>query len=120
MSEIIIRIPLHLLRELATIERTEHSTAHHDPGFNGDGGNGSPYGGPPPSDDRPWTDAQRRMVYRLVHQLGYEGEAARNFIATTLRLAPGETPGLKQASRLIDTLKEQVGPNGSGGQRAAS
>lgn len=114
MSEIVIRIPLHALHAFLTaaIEHPERGNLHDDnPAI--DGGGGTPPTARATDDDRPWTDAQKRMVYRLVHQLGYEGDAARNFIATTLRLQPGATPGRKQVSRLIDSLKDQLGPNGA-------
>jgi hypothetical protein len=119
MSEIVIRIPLHALQALLTaaIEQPERGNGHdHSNGSNAGNGSAS-FGDPPPADDRPWTDAQKRMVYRLVHQLGYEGDAARNFIATTLRLQPSETPGRRQVSRLIDSLKDQLGPQGNGARR---
>ena len=121
MSEIVIRIPLHALQALLTtaIEQPERGDGHQQRSSNGsNASNGSAsFADPPPADDRPWTDAQKRMVYRLVHQLGYEGDAARNFIATTLRLQPGETPGRRQVSRLIDSLKDQLGPQGNGARR---
>ncbi|MCZ7679793.1 MAG: hypothetical protein M5U28_13930 [Sandaracinaceae bacterium] len=118
MSEIVIRIPLHALHALLTaaIEAPERDNERSNGNGHSNGhdhhGNDSTYSDPP-ADDRPWTDAQKRMVYRLVHQLGYEGDAARNFIATTLRLQPGETPGRRAASRLIDSLKDQLGPSGA-------
>lgn len=114
MSEIVIRIPLHALHALLTTA-IEHPEPSNGRGNNGGdhNGHGATYGGAPPPDDRPWTDAQKRMIYRLAQQLGYEDEAARKFITATLRLAPGATPGRRAASRLIDTLKDQIGPSGA-------
>jgi hypothetical protein len=108
--EIVIRIPLRFvqaLRELFTL--ASENNGSHEIITSGESA----------ADDRPWTDAQKRMVYRLAHQLGYEGDAARNFIAVTLRLQPGQPPGRKEASRLIDTLKDQLGPHGNGARREA-
>ena len=50
------------------------------------------------------TDAQRRLLFRLVAKLGYESQAARDYVDRRL----GPTKDRRAASRLIDELQEEV------------
>jgi hypothetical protein len=62
------------------------------------------------------TEAQRRMLCRLASRLGYEGNAAREYIERRL-----ETPkDRRAASRLIDVLQEETNRSNGAGHAGAS
>lgn len=109
VDALVIRIPGHLLRELLTKEPMSRDDA---PG-------GSTFHGPAPEnrrDERPWSDAQRRLLYRLLHARGHRGPKARTFIENALDLRDGDTPSITDASKLIDRLKAEE----EGGSRGAA
>jgi hypothetical protein len=94
MSEdIVIRIPYRVLREL--IERADAANDTHP--------------GPidPPSHGQPWSDKQKRFIYRLLQRLGHQGEAAKQYITEALDLN-GAPPTRRQASTLIDQLQDEL------------
>lgn len=101
---LIIRIPRRLLDQLMAqeplraTERSASPDGRHDP------------------DRRGWSDAQRRLLFRLVYKLGHRGPDARRYIDDALGLGAGEEPSLEQASRLIDQLKR----DSDGGSRGAA
>ncbi|MDH5491435.1 MAG: hypothetical protein OEY14_05730 [Myxococcales bacterium] len=106
---LVIRIPGHLLRELLTKKPMSRDDA---PGS-------STFHGPAPEsrrDDRPWSDAQRRLLYRLLHARGHRGPKVRTFIEDALGLGDGDTPSITDASKLIDRLKRED----EGGSRGAA
>ena len=98
---LIIRIPRRLLDQLMTKEPLRASERHptgdgrHDP------------------ERRTWSDAQRRLLFRLVYKLGRRGPDARRYIEDALGLRAGEEPTLEQASQLIDQLKNEGGSRGA-------
>ncbi len=98
---LIIRIPRRLLDQLMTKEPLRASVqrpagdGRHDP------------------ERRTWSDAQRRLLFRLVYKLGRRGPDARRYIEDALGLDAGEDPTLDQASRLIDQLKNDGGSRGA-------
>jgi len=57
------------------------------------------------------SDAQRRMLFRLAAQLGFEGDPAREYIERRL----GASPDKRTASRLIDDLQDEL-RRGTGGR----
>lgn len=103
-DEIVIRIPYRVLRELlATQDASNESQAPPDE----------------PAEAWPWSDKQKRFLYRLLQRLGYEGDTAKQYITTALRLN-GEPPTRRQASELIDRLQAELGRNEKGGARGAA
>ena len=64
---------------------------------------------PPRRDERrvvPISDAQKRALWRKALVLGYEGDAARAFLAQRLGVDPARATR-QQASRLLDALSEE-------------
>lgn len=113
MADILLKIPIDAVRDLLRAARLvtdehDHPTTTRRP----------------PNDElepRLWSGAQRRLIYRLTYQLGYEGEGATSYIRTALRLdGPDDQPSSLDASRLIDRLKSEVGSNGKGHGRAGT
>ncbi len=91
-DEIVIRIPSRVLRELiAAQDHAEDAEPTHDE----------------PAEAKPWSDKQKRYVYRLLQRLGHEGEAAKRYITAALRLN-GSPPTRGQASSLIDRLHAEL------------
>lgn len=91
-DEIVIRIPFAVLREMiASHDHAEDAQPRHDE----------------PVEARPWSDKQKRYLYRLLQRLGHEGEAAKRYITATLRLN-GSPPTRAQASSLIDRLHAEL------------
>lgn len=97
-DDIVIRIPRCVLRELL---ETHDSASDAGPGFH----DAPPFDDPP--QNRPWSDKQKRFIYRLLQRLGHEDEAAKNYIKTALRLN-GAPPSRNEASALIDRLQAEV------------
>ncbi len=92
-DEIVIRIPFRVLREMiAAHDHAEDAQPSHDE----------------PAEAKPWSDKQKRYLYRLLQRLGHEGEAAKRYITATLRLN-GSPPTRGQASALIDRLHAELG-----------
>ncbi|HJK91987.1 MAG: hypothetical protein CMN31_10705 [Sandaracinus sp.] len=98
---LIIRIPLKLLRELAGAEPTGAASTEQTRGRD--------------PDERLWSSAQKRLLYRLLQRRGHHGQMARRYLEDALGLAPGEAPTMRAASRLIDELQA-----GEGGGRGAA
>lgn len=115
--EIIIRIPLRALRGLLAEvhDRVERQAAETFTEINAESVPQEEL----PRESRPWTDKQKRFLYRLLQQLGHEGEAAKNYIRTALRLS-GEAPTRSEASQLIDKLQAELSRNGKGVRRGAA
>ncbi len=112
--EIVIRIPIRALRGLLA-EVHDHVERQAIETFTEINAESTPQE-EPPRELRPWTDKQKRFLYRLLQQLGHEGEAAKNYIKTALRLN-GEAPTRSDASQLIDQLQAELGRNGKGVRR---
>ena len=93
-DDIVIRIPYRVLRELIDT----HDAAND---------NAEPIGDKH-TNERPWSDRQRRFIYRLLLRLGHEGDAAKSYIKTALHLN-GAPPTSRQASQLIDKLQIELG-----------
>lgn len=72
-------------------------------------------GGRDPHDNRV-TEAQRRLLFRLAARLGYESEAARQYIGRRL----GPEPDKRAASRLIDDLQDELKRTAGGRDERAS
>lgn len=64
------------------------------------GGNGK-------SEER-MTDAQRRYLFRLLSETGFEGEKAKEYILMTLGLKEVKEVTKAQASSIIEKLKEEA------------
>ena len=62
------------------------------------------------------TEAQRRLLFRLASRLGYEGEAARQYIDRRL----GNEPDKRAASRLIDDFQDEIKRSDGGRDERAS
>ncbi len=119
MSTIKLEIPVSALRDLLRAADVALDDNHRQSFSQPDNGSAGPRFEQDRSMD-PWTDKQKRFVFRLLQQLGHEGDAAGNFVRTSLRLADDEHPTRAQASSFIDRLKLEVGSNGKGVNRAAS
>lgn len=104
-DEIVIRIPYSVLRELLATQ--DHAADAQQPAFEES------------VENRPWSDKQKRFLYRLLQRLEYEGDAAKNYITTALRLN-GEPPTRGQASQLIDRLQAELGRGGHEVRRGAA
>ena len=113
--EIVIRIPIRALRGLLA-EVHDHVERKTVETFTEINAEPTPPQEELPRESRPWTDRQKRFLYRLLQQLGHEGEAAKNYIKTALRLN-GEAPTCSEASQLIDKLQAELGRNGKGIRR---
>ncbi|MAQ18781.1 MAG: hypothetical protein CMN30_28790 [Sandaracinus sp.] len=94
---LVIRIPGHLLRELLEESTPRPTTGSGDRRQVHD------------TDDRTWSDGQKRLVYRLVYARGLRGAKARTYIERELGLRSGEAPSMRAASQLIDRLKDDEG-----------
>ena len=93
-DEIIIRIPARLLRDLVDDDNTGHDRSESDDESIG---------------ERPWSDRQRRYIYRMLQRLGHDRhETAKAYITRTLGLN-GSPPTTRQASQLIDRLQAELG-----------
>ncbi len=108
MSDITIKIPAALLRDLVRIAEAaldkSATTAH-------EAARETAFGAPR------MTDPQRRMIYRLGFQLGNDADAVRDLIRHRL----GAEPTRDGASDLIDQLQAQVRrKTENGGSREAS
>jgi hypothetical protein len=66
----------------------------------------------------PMTDPQRRALWRKALALGFEGEAAREFLVERLGADP-EKVTKEQASRLLDELSAEERRHGNGAGNAA-
>ena len=116
--EIVIRIPIRALRGLLA-EVHDYVERQAVEAFTEINAEAAPPQEEPPRESRPWTDKQRRFLYRLLQQLGHEGDAAKSYIKTALRLN-GEAPTSSEASQLIDQLQGELGRNGKGVSRGAA
>ena len=107
---LVIRIPRRLLKDLINQPPMGKDAPHESRVVHG----------PAPSrsdnDERPWSEPQRRLLYRLAYRLGHRGAQARAYIERALELGEGETPSLRAASQLIDRLKGED----EGGNRGAA
>ena len=54
------------------------------------------------------TEAQRRLLFRLLAQAGYEGDAARQVLCEEAGVEDVRAIGKRHASRLIDAWKQEV------------
>ncbi len=66
---------------------------------------GNGHATPSTDDDRPWSENQRRYLYRLLAGQGLEGEAARHRLQQVLGMTELHQVTRAQASRAIDVLK---------------
>jgi len=105
-DEIVIRIPYRLLREL--LSSHDHANDVEPPVIE------------PARDERPWTDRQRRYLFRLAYQLGHKGEKAKAFICRRLNIPDTAAPTPGQASQLIDDLRGEVERHKSNGSADVS
>ena len=54
------------------------------------------------------TEAQRRLLFRLLAQAGYEGDAARQVLCEEAGVQDVRAIGKRHASRMIDVWKQEV------------
>ena len=89
---LIIRIPLKLLRELAGAEPTGAASTEQTRGRD--------------PDERLWSSAQKRLLYRLLQRRGHHGQMARRYLEDALGLAPR---GVAKQCRRIVVLRQLGG-----------